>query len=893
MSTMRNMNPEIKQFLRRHKVPDVYEALLTGLAIVCPDDPYQYLIDNLTELIRQREEDIHGLESLKWDSLIPEELKPKEKIFGAPYLDNIYLLDEENLHPWEWMPHPALYQKAYQCYNNRLVTMTFTAWFTYHIRKKRKREWLIRKMKEAAEYYDLRKQRVHFKIWSNWHHFRRQRQERAFNIIKYVYDISLSRLVFEAWHNVMQESRRTKEYFERLERGELDGEEDTLGPRGEARDDISLLPRRVAIKIFGYLDLVDISRCSQVCRSWKMITSNNSLWSRVDLSKTKHMVTDHVVTNLLQNYRPYVLHLNLKGCSILTKPSYTAIGQCRNLQDLNMSECQGVNDDTMKYVAEGCPVLLYLNLSFTNITDATLRLLARCCLNLQYLSLAYCKRFSDKGLQYLGTGRGGKRLVYLDMSGCPQITVSGYKNVSSGSRKLQMLVVNDCFTLRDDMIVAVAGNCPTIRSISFLYTPNITDVAIKALAVHRKLQQIRIEGNSRITDASFKYLGKYCADMRYVYVSDCPRITDASLKSLATCRNINILNVADCIRISDNGVRNLVEGPSGPKLREMNLTNCVRVTDVSIMKITQKCYSLVYGSFCFSEHITDAGAEMLGNMPALSSLDISGCNITDTGLGALGNCYHLRDVVLSECHQITDLGIQKFVQQCRDLDRLDISHCMQLTDGAIKNLAFCCRRLSFLNIAGCSQLTDMSIRYISGVCHYLHTLDISGCIKVTDDSMRFLRKGLKRLKYLAMLYCNLITKATYQKLCTKIEKVLWSDDPIPSSFGPGMDYLNALSMCQAALEKEKEDGEEKARQGQENASEKGKGDAVARATKREGSTKLTTDGTTAEQKSSEETLGTTATSAPSSSSSAQDLAQPQDSSRTTVLTSQEDIVPQT
>ena len=46
--------------------------------------------------------------------------------------------------------------------------------------------------------------------------------------------------------------------------------------------------------------------------------------------------------------------------------------------------------------------------------------------------------------------------------------------------------------------------------------------------------------------------------------------------------------------------------------------------------VHDRCYSLVYGTFCFSEHITDGGAEMLGNLPALSSLDISGCSITDT-----------------------------------------------------------------------------------------------------------------------------------------------------------------------------------------------------------------------------------------------------------------------
>lgn len=86
-----------------------------------------------------------------------------------------------------------------------------------------------------------------------------------------------------------------------------------------------------------------------------------------------------------------------------------------------------------------------------------------------------------------------------------QITVNGYKNISGGCPKLQHLIINDCYTLRDDMIVAVAANCHNIRCISFLYTPNITDVALKALAVHRKLQQIRIEGRSKVIRSQSHY----------------------------------------------------------------------------------------------------------------------------------------------------------------------------------------------------------------------------------------------------------------------------------------------------------------------------------------------------------------------------------------------------
>lgn len=40
------------------------------------------------------------------------------------------------------------------------------------------------------------------------------------------------------------------------------------------------------------------------------------------------------------------------------------------------------------------------------------------------------------------------------------------------------------------------------------------------------------------------------------------------------------------------------------------------------------------------------------------SLDLSGCNIQDQGVAALGNNPRFRDITLAECPNITDLGLQ-------------------------------------------------------------------------------------------------------------------------------------------------------------------------------------------------------------------------------------------
>lgn len=56
--------------------------------------------------------------------------------------------------------------------------------------------------------------------------------------------------------------------------------------------------------------------------------------------------------------------------------------------------------------------------------------------------------------------------------------------------------------------------------------------------------------------------------------------------------------------------------------------------------------------------MTDAGVELLGTLPSLTSLDLSGCNIQDQGVAALGNNPRFRDITLAECRNITDLGLQ-------------------------------------------------------------------------------------------------------------------------------------------------------------------------------------------------------------------------------------------
>ena len=51
---------------------------------------------------------------------------------------------------------------------------------------------------------------------------------------------------------------------------------------------------------------------------------------------------DSSVVHLFTKFRPLLCHINLRGCFSLTPKSFKYIALCQNLQDLNLSECQGI-----------------------------------------------------------------------------------------------------------------------------------------------------------------------------------------------------------------------------------------------------------------------------------------------------------------------------------------------------------------------------------------------------------------------------------------------------------------------------------------------------------------------------------------------------------------------
>ncbi|XP_031235944.1 dynein regulatory complex subunit 6 [Mastomys coucha] len=787
MASLRNATPRLRSYFRDKYIPQICEALLCGLLVTCPKDPLKYLERMLRSIIKR------GLENLLWDMCIHPSLKPKVRRLSETYLDELFGLDDQ-------LVTPELMVKACTFYTGHLVKTHFSNWKEVTIPRVNQEAAMAEKMDKAIAHDNFRCQKYIFNRWFSYTVMSRERLITTLLRLRHLFYMQRQRIILAKWKERARHKSKLREddlitkhelqlkkwklkLKSKIEEKQITLEgsmSDIAVLSGRTTSDISALPDQAILQIFLYLTFKDMITCSQVNRSWMAMIQRGSLWNSIDFSTVKN-IADKCVVTTLQKWRLNVLRLNFRGCDFRTK-TLKAVSHCKNLQELNVSDCQSFTDESMRHISEGCPGVLYLNLSNTTITNRTMRLLPRYFHNLQNLSLAYCRKFTDKGLQYLNLGNGCHKLIYLDLSGCTQISVQGFRNIASSCTGIMHLTINDMPTLTDNCVKVLVEKCPRISSVVLIGSPHISDCAFKALSTC-DLKKIRFEGNKRITDACFKSIDRNYPGINHIYMVDCKGLTDSSLKSLSGLKQLTVLNLTNCIRIGDVGLKHFFDGPASIKLRELNLTNCSLLGDSAIIRLSERCPNLHYLNLRNCDHLTDLAIEYLASMLSLISIDLSGTLISNEGMSILSRHRKLREISLSECVNITDFGIRAYCKTSLDLEHLDVSYCSQLTDDIIKTIAIFCTRITSLNIAGCPKITDSGMEILSARCHYLHILDISGCIRLTDQILQDLQVGCKQLRILKMQFCKAISLAAAQKMSSVVQHQEYNSDSPPRWFG--------------------------------------------------------------------------------------------------------------
>ncbi|KAJ8533789.1 hypothetical protein K7X08_007113 [Anisodus acutangulus] len=352
---------------------------------------------------------------------------------------------------------------------------------------------------------------------------------------------------------------------------------------------------------------------------------------------------------------------------------------------LDLSLCPRITDSSLTVVANLCKEMLRsINLSKSKFfTHVGLSNLVMNCVNLVEIDLSNATELKDVGAAALAEAKNLERLWLVR---CKSITDIGLGCIAVGCRKLRLLSLRWCLGAGDLGVGLIAIKCKEIRTLDLSYLP-ITNECLSSISKLQYLEDLVLEGCYGIDDNSLASLEQGCKSLKTLDMSSCQNVSHVGLSSLTSC--------AGCLR-------QLI---------------------------------LAYGS-----PVTPAVADSLQKLSGLQSVKLDGCQVTCSGLKAIGNwCVSLKELSLRKCLGVTDEGLCSLVTKHKDLRKLDITCCRKITHVSISHITNSCASLTSLRMESCTLVPREAFVLIGQRCQYLEELDLTDN-EIDDEGLKTISK---------------------------------------------------------------------------------------------------------------------------------------------------------
>ena len=229
------------------------------------------------------------------------------------------------------------------------------------------------------------------------------------------------------------------------------------------------------------------------------------------------------------------------------------------LEKLILVGCRNItNASAISFLNRVGTGLKVLDLSYTDISLASLEDLATSFTKLEKLILVGCRNITDASaicfLNRVGTG-----LKVLDLS-VTNISLAGMEDLATSFNKFEELRLVDCRNITDASAISFLNRVGTGLKVLDLSVTNISLAGMEDLATSfTKLEKLILVGCLNITDASaISFLNRVGTGLKVLNLS----YTDISLASLedltASFPELKVLNLRNCPNITEPGVISLL-----------------------------------------------------------------------------------------------------------------------------------------------------------------------------------------------------------------------------------------------------------------------------------------------------------------------------------------------
>nr|XP_012148962.1 PREDICTED: F-box/LRR-repeat protein 4 isoform X2 [Megachile rotundata]XP_012148963.1 PREDICTED: F-box/LRR-repeat protein 4 isoform X2 [Megachile rotundata] len=543
------------------------------------------------------------------------------------------------------------------------------------------------------------------------------------------------------------------------------------------------LSEKALVEIFKCctsLKILRIHACRECLMSGRLLEDENDVKELSETFKNLQELSlgynrelSDALFNRLVATCPNIESLSLMGCQIsfhcgLYKKFYPQ----NMLPDASQSVLTFLN--VLHYIRQQAYKLQRLSLGFTLIDGTALATLSALeGLKLESLMLQGCYQLTVQGIK--GLTQYQTYLKVLDISFCVRITDASLLHICNNLTKLETLRIKRCRAVTDSGVNYIrllknlkeldisenellTGNCITY---GICYNSNDEDILervpdaeannssenVKFDAVEKTVQKKTLQMFSanalNLHEESIECISKCFPNLKLLELNYCfSGVTNKTIQMIfKELVHLQTLKISHCNKVSDAGLMGMDAGNNEyaesvqvvhePEFTESRLRISLRsraeeeiVRDANRKREVMKhCENVVrpVDSNVFSGF-------SLSRLKCLRELDLSGCNrITDLSLKHAFAFPELKILNLSQCQQITHVGLYFLSKNNPVIEDLNLNQCHNISDIGISYLAQRLHRLKRLIIQECSQLTDHTLDAIKLYCKSLHYLDTRYC----------------------------------------------------------------------------------------------------------------------------------------------------------------------
>ncbi|KAF8050644.1 hypothetical protein N665_1917s0012 [Sinapis alba] len=448
--------------------------------------------------------------------------------------------------------------------------------------------------------------------------------------------------------------------------------------------------------------------------------------------------------------------LHLLRCSLLNSAVLSSIGTlCPNLRVLTLEmadlDSPVVFQANLTQMLNGCPYLESLQLNIRGIlVDATAFHSVRFSLPETLKSLRLQPLLESEAI----------------------LLMNRFKVTGSCLSKATLLSPSPSFTLQslslvldlisDRLVIAITGSLPQLVKLDLEDRPekepfpdnDLTYTGLQSLGYCQQLTSLSLVRTcynrkisfKRINDMGIFLLSEACKGLESVRLGGFPRVSDAGFASLLhSCRNLKRFEVRGAFLLSDLAFHDVTG--SSCSLQEVRLSTCPLITSEAVKKLGL-CTNLELLDLGSCRSISDSCLNTVSALRRLTSLNLAGADVTDSGMVALGKSdVPIMQLSFRGCKRVGDRGISHLLSNegiiSRTLSTLDLGHMPGISDRAIHTITRYCKALTELSIRSCFHVTDSSIELLAtreGGSKQLRKLNVHNCVSLTTGALRWLSK---------------------------------------------------------------------------------------------------------------------------------------------------------